>query len=111
MVTRTKTKDSVFLGTELKLNVHIEPMGDLTMDDYNFEVEVYCSPVRPIHILKEDAVRIDSDNYVVLVDTNVLGAGDLKCKVTAYVPDEDFDDHLRTEVLCVDTGIDIEKTL
>lgn len=111
MVTRAKTKDSVFLGTELKLNVHIEPMGDLTMDDYNFEVEVYCSPVRPIHILKEDAVRIDSDNYVVLVDTNVLGAGDLKCKVTAYVPDEDFDDYFRTEVLCVDTGIDIEKTL
>lgn len=111
MVTRSKTKDTIFIGTELKLNIHIEPIGDVTMDDYNFDVEVYCSPVRPIKVNKSDALRIDSDNYVVLVDTNVVGAGDLKCKVIAYIPDDDFPDTLRTEVVCIDTGIDIEKSI
>lgn len=81
------------------------------MDDYNFEVEVYCSPKRPITIPKANAIRIDSDNYVVLVDTNVVGAGDLKCKVTAQVPDGDFPDLLRTEVVCIDTGINIIKAI
>ena len=81
------------------------------MDDYNFEVEVYCSPKRPIIIPKANAIRIDSDNYVVLVDTNVVGAGDLKCKVTAQVPDGDFQDLLRTEVVCIDTGINIIKAI
>lgn len=109
MVTKGKTKNKVFIPTELKLNVHIEPMGNLTMDDYNFEVEVYCSPVRPIKVNKSDALRIDSDNYVVLVDTKVVGAGDLKCKVIAYIPDGDFPDSLRTEVVCIDTEIDVEK--
>lgn len=27
------TYDSPFIGTELKLNIHIEPIGDITMDD------------------------------------------------------------------------------
>lgn len=103
--------ESPFIGTELKLNIHIEPIGDTTMDDYNFEVEVYCSPKRPIIIPKANAIRIDSDNYVVLVDTNVVGAGDLKCKVTAQVPDGDFQDLLRTEVVCIDTGINIIKAI
>jgi hypothetical protein len=103
--------ESPFIGTELKLNIHIEPIGETTMDDYNFEVEVYCSPKRPIIIPKANAIRIDSDNYVVLVDTNVVGAGDLKCKVTAQVPDGDFPDLLRTEVVCIDTGINIIKAI
>jgi hypothetical protein len=103
--------ESPFIGTELKLNIHIEPIGDTTMDDYDFEVEVFCSPKKPIIIPKENTVRVDSDNYVVLVDTNIVGAGDLKCKVTAQVPDSDFPDQLRTEVVCIDTGINIVKVL
>lgn len=103
--------ESPFIGTELKLNIHIEPIGDTTMDDYDFEVEVFCSPKKPIIIPKENTIRVDSDNYVVLVDTNIVGAGDLKCKVTAQVPDGDFPDQLRTEVVCIDTGINIVKAI
>ena len=32
----------IFLGTELKLNVNIQPIGEITMDDYDFIVELYC---------------------------------------------------------------------
>lgn len=104
-------KTEVFLGTELKLNVNIEPMGDISMDDYDWSVEVYCSTKKTVVVKKEEAIRIDKDNYVVLVDSAELGAGDLKCKVTAFIPDLDFPDTLRTEVMIIDTGIDIVKNL
>ena len=102
---------NIFLGTELKLNINIEPMGEFTMDDYDWSVEVYCSAKRVIVTKKEDAIRIDSNNYVILVDSSELGAGDVKCKITAYVPDFDFPDTLRTEVSMIDTGINVIKTM
>lgn len=35
--------ETIGLGTELKLNLNIEPLGEITMDDYYFEVDIYCS--------------------------------------------------------------------
>lgn len=105
----TMKNESPFIGTELKLNINIEPIGEVTMDDFDFEVEVYCSIKRVITIQKKDAIRVDQNNYMVLVDTSETGAGDLKCKVTAHIPDGDFNDGLRTEVVAVSTGITIIK--
>lgn len=102
---------SIFLGTELKLNVNIEPMGELTMEDYDWLVEVYCSAQRVVTVEKKEAIKVDSNNYVILVDSAELGAGDIKCKVTAYMPDFDFSDNYRTEVLIMDTGLNVIKTL
>jgi hypothetical protein len=103
--------NNIFIGTELKLNINIEPMGEFTMDDYDWSVEVYCSTKKTVVVKKEEAIMIDKDNYVVLVDSAELGTGDLKCKVTAFIPDLDFPDTLRTEVMIIDTGIDIVKNL
>lgn len=102
---------NIFLGTELKLNVNIEPMGELTMEDYDWSVEVYCSTKRVVTVEKKEAIKVDSNNYVILVDSAELGAGDIKCKVTAYMPDLDFSDNYRTEVLIIDTGLNVIKTL
>lgn len=104
-------RQKIFLGTELKLNIHIDPVGELTMDDYEFTVEVYCSAKKVISVSKNDAIRNDDSNYVILIDTANLGVGDLKCKVYAYIPDYDFDDFIRTEVVGIDTGITITKTI
>lgn len=102
-------KTEVFLGTELKLNVNIEPLGAVTMDDFDFEVEAYCNPSKSLVILKKDSIRVDENNYIVRVDTNKVGLGYLKCKVTANIPDSDFSDGKRTEVDSVCTGIVIVK--
>lgn len=107
----TSLRSTAFLGTELKLNIHIDPIDDVTMDDYDFIVELYCSPKRTIIVNKADAIRAGEDDYIVCVDTNLTGAGDLKCKVTAQIPDPDFEDLLRTEIVAVDTGINIVKAL
>lgn len=99
----------VYQGTELKLNIGIEPVGGLTMDEYDFTVEVYCFQNKAIKYSKADAIRVDANNYMVLVDTTSTGVGELKCKVTAQIPDGDFKDGIRTEIEMVSTNITIVK--
>lgn len=103
-----KMSNRVFRGTEIKINISVEPIGSATMDDYDFEAEFFCSPVRSQVIKKEEARRIDKDNYVMIVDSNQVGVGALKCRMTAYIPDGDFDlDFVRKEVTVIDTGVTI----
>lgn len=109
MATRQNISDTPYVGTELKMNVSIDPIGGLTMDDYDFVIEMYCSVKKTVVVEKKDSIRIDSSNYLVLIDTNITGAGELKCKVTAHIPDNDFPDSLRTEVAVLDTGVTIVK--
>ena len=101
---------NIGLGTELKLNINIEPIGEITMDDYDFEVDVYCSLKRVQTIKKEDAIRVDENNYTLCVDSSLLGHGELKAKVTAFIPDGDFEDNYRTEVVYITTIYSIVKT-
>lgn len=103
--------ETIGLGTELKLNINIEPLGDITMDDYDFEVDIYCSLKRVQTIVKDDAIRVDENNYIVCIDSSLLGHGDLKAKITARIPDGDFDDNYRTEVVYLNTDITIIKTV
>lgn len=97
----------IYLGSEIKLNISIEPIEGMTMDNYNFQVEMFTSPKRKVTVQKSELIRIDSDNYLLILDTSELGAGNLMCKVTAYIPDGDFEDQLRTEVDVFRTGITI----
>lgn len=103
----------VFLGTELKLNINIEPMGGMSMSDYDFDIELICGSFKKQSIVfkKENAKKVDDDNYIVCFDTTDLGVGNLTCKITAYIPDGDFKDGKRTEVTEIKTGIGIVGTL
>ena len=101
--------ETIGLGTELKLNINIEPIGEITMDDYDFEVDIYCSLKRVQTITKREAIRVDSDNYILCVDSSLLGHGELKAKVTAFIPDTDFEDNYRTEVVYITTIYSIIK--
>lgn len=101
-------KERVCIGTEIKLNLNIEPVGAFTMDSYDWEAEVF-SCGEALHIDKSEAIRVDDSNYMLLIDTNKTGAGTLKCKVTARIPDADFPDMTRTEVNTINTGIEITR--
>lgn len=99
------------LGSEIKLNLNIQPVGGYTMDDYKFVAEVYCKAKKSVVVEKEQSIRIDNNNYLLPIDTQDLGHGVIKVKVTAYIPDKDFADDLRTEVVFIETGIEIIKSL
>lgn len=98
--------EKVPIGTEKKLVVSIDPIGNLSMDDYDFKVEAYAKG-KALVIPKEKTVRKDKDNYAICVDTAKIGKGRLMIKVIAYIPDADFDDMLRTEIAIIDSHIDI----
>jgi hypothetical protein len=98
----------VYIGSEIKLNISLEPIGNYTMDNYDFECEFYCYSNRRVLLTKDGMIRQDESNYIALLDSKSLGTGTLKCKITAYIPDVDCEDGLRTEVLSIDTGIQIQ---
>lgn len=104
--------NKVFVGTELKLNLYFEPIGDTKMGDYDFKVEAYCTtPEEGITLDEKDIKIIDDNNCNVLINTAEVGIGTLKIKVTADIEDLDFADQIRTEVVCVNTGIKIVEDL
>lgn len=102
-----KNNNECISGTQLKLNIHIDPLGTLHMDDYNFECKFFVFQKKSITITKEEMVKVDDDNYLVIVDTTTLGIGNLHITITANVPDDDFEGRLRKEVICVPTNINI----
>lgn len=86
------------IGTELKINVHIEPFGDLHMSDYDFSAKFYTRAIKPFVVHKRDMIQVDNDNYIARVETGYMTPSVLTMVVTAQIPDADFPDGLRTEV-------------
>lgn len=102
-------RDKIYKGTEVKYNIHIEPIDNLAMSDYNFQVEFFCNPRKTLLLQKSQLLQADANNYVARVDTEKLGIGDLQLKITAYIPDGDFADNLRTEIVLIDTNATIYR--
>lgn len=102
------------LGTEFKYGLRMGPIGDVHLEDCDFEVETYVSANRRVVYRKGDVrhvQRIDADSYKVIVyaeDAMTIGRGNVLAKVTIHIPDSDYDDGFRTEIyksLC--TGVTI----
>ena len=90
------------IGTELKLNVGMDPIAGIHLADIDFEVKIFSHKrTGSVTIGKDAAKKIDEDNYIVCVDTKLIGTGRYYMTFTAYIPDMDFPDGLRTEVVTV----------
>ena len=50
---------------------------------------------------KEDCIRLDENNYLAVVDTAITGCGVLDARVSAFIPDADCEDGIRTEMVIV----------
>lgn len=96
------------IGTDLKINVQLEPIGDLHMSDYDFSAKFYTRAIKPVVVHKRDMIQVDNDNYIARVYTSSMTPGLLMMVVTAQIPDADFPDGLRTET---SIPIDLDITL
>ena len=95
------------LGTEFKLNIHLEPIDGLHMSGYDFEVDLYVYTNKRVTFSKMDMKKVDDDNYLIIVttaDAMKIGRGKINAEVRAYIPDGDFPDGTRTEVLLLCTN-------
>lgn len=52
-----KDYTEIILGTTVKLNVHLHPIGNLHMENYDFTCYVYTPEGNTVTITKEDAVN------------------------------------------------------
>ena len=81
--------------------------ADGSMADDDFKV-VIKNTKKSVTIPKAEMILDENENYLFTVDTGFMGTGEYWITTIAYVPDDDFDDGLRTEVqkqlLCVVTS-------
>ena len=92
-------------GTECKFKVSIRPASiSHTMDNFEFKVDFYGN-AGMVTLPKDKCQRIDEHNYLAIVDTAITGSGRLDARVTAYIPDLDCEDGIRTEV-AIASGIE-----
>ena len=97
-------REVVYKGTEMKLNISIEPVDTLTMDDYSFDC-IFHTVGKSLTISKREMIRKDENNYIAIINSNELDYGLIKMKIIAQLPDADAEKGQRTEVLCMDTNI------
>ena len=93
---------------EFKLNIHLDPIDGLHMSGYDFECALYVYTNRKVVIPKSRMKKVDDDNYLVMVekvDAVKIGKERIKAEITAYIPDSDFNDGLRTEKLVLCTNV------
>ena len=97
---------TIYQGTELKFTLDIQSEG-FSMANDDFKV-VIKNTKKSVTIPKAEMILDENDNYLFTVDTGFMGTGEYWITTIAYVPDDDFDDGLRTEVqkqlLCVVTS-------
>lgn len=103
------TGDNSTVGTKFKLNVTMEPVdGKYHLSNVDWEAEVYTKIGRSQIINKDNARRVDDDNYIIVVDSAIGGAGLYYLTLTAYIPDSDCEGGLRKEVATVSTMVKID---
>ena len=100
----------IIVGTDIKVNVHIDPIYGQTMDSMDFECFFYSQSTCVYERFKKnDMIRVDENNYIACIHTHKLGRGTLCLKIVATVVDTDFENGVRNEVLNIKTDIQISN--
>lgn len=82
------------------------------MSQYDFTIYYYCSKDKVVEVKKEEATKVDDDNYMFWVDTSLTGRGKLRYAVLAMVPDTNLPELTRPEIIDdIDSGCDIVETV
>jgi hypothetical protein len=97
------------IGTKVKLNISLPPIDGYHLADVDWSVLVFTEQgLKTLTVDKKNAIYIDKDNYVIRVDTSLVGAGTYYTTLTAYIPDTDFEDGIRPEKRTRYTGVIID---
>lgn len=92
------------IGTEFKVLIEIEPVDDVHMADMEFTSLFYTRLYAPLKVTKEQMIKVNNDSYIALVDTTGMKEGALRNRMTVDIPDKDFADGYRREIVDVGAG-------
>lgn len=102
-------EQKIIVGTEFKVLLRIEPVDEVHMEDMEFECMFYTRIQEPLVVKKSDMIRVDADSYIALVNTEGMSAGTLRNRMTVDIPDRDFPDDYRREIVDMVTDIKFSK--
>lgn len=89
--------DYAYIGQELKYALTMEAEG-FSIDNNDYRIDFVCGK-KTISKKPEDIIMDEGGQYYVTIDTTDFKPGDLYAIVYAFVPDKDFPDGFRTEIV------------
>ena len=95
------------IGSDIKIEFDADLPDELTLQDVDFDVVVYnATAIDKKHAYtKTECILTDEGRYVVLVDTEDLGVGQLMLRVVIHSPDTDDPAGYRKEVVKINPYI------
>lgn len=104
----TLTGNSV-KDTRFKININMTPIDGFNLENTEWEVTVFVGDGhKSITLKKEDCKMVDDDNYIIPIDSAILGAGTYYITLKVSIPDSDFSDGIRIEKRTGPTGVTID---
>lgn len=97
------------IGSQIKILIEASLPDDLRLFDVDFDVVVYNDDKKDKKkdYAKKDCILTDEMDYVVLIDSDELGVGTYMVKLTVYIPDADFPDGKRKEVIRINPNVKV----
>ena len=97
------------IGSQIKILIAASLPDNLTLFDVDFDVVVYNDDKKDQQkrYKKTECILTDEMDYVVLIDSDELGVGTYMVKLTVYIPDTDFPDGKRKEVIRINPNVKV----
>lgn len=97
------------IGSQIKILIAATLPDNLTLFNVDFDVVVYNDDKKDQQkkYKKTECILTDEYDYVVLVDSDELGVGTYMVKLTVYIPDADFPDGKRKEVIRINPNVKV----
>ena len=107
--TYTQRVNTYTIGSQIKILIEASLPDDLQLFDVDFDVVVYNDDKKDKKkdYAKKDCILTDEMDYVVLIDSDELGVGTYMVKLTVYIPDADFPDGKRKEVIRINPNVKV----
>ena len=107
--TYTQRVNTYTIGSQIKILIAATLPDNLTLFDVDFDVVVYNDDKKDQQkkYKKTECILTDEYDYVVLVDSDELGVGTYMVKLTVYIPDTDFPDGRRKEVIRINPNVKV----
>lgn len=102
-------ENRLIVGTEFKVMINIEPFDGVHMEEMEFECAFYTRINEPLVVRKSEMIKIDADNYIALVNTEDMNPGTLRNRMIVDIPDRDFADGYRREIVDMVTDMKVSK--
>lgn len=108
-VNRSQRISTYTIGSQIKILIAATLPDNLTLFDVDFDVVVYNDDKKDQQkkYKKTECILTDESDYVVLVDSDDLGVGTYMVKLTVYIPDTDFPDGRRKEVIRINPNVKV----